>query len=92
MKVEWDVSKNQANFNKHGLKFEDVFTVFESEMVAFEDDRKDYGEKRYISLGLLAGRVIVIVHTVRLDNIRIISMRKANEREKKIYYERLKKN
>lgn len=48
-----------------------------------ENDRNDYGETRYITLGELEKRVIVLVHTKRVGRIRIISMRKANEREKK---------
>jgi uncharacterized DUF497 family protein len=51
-----------------------------------------HGEHRYVTLGQLAKRVVVIVHTQRGDKIRIISLRKANEREKKIYNERLKKS
>lgn len=92
MNFEWNYGKNHSNFQKHGLKFEDAILVFAENTVTFEDDRKDYGEKRYLTLGQLDQRVVIIVHTFREDNIRIISMRKANEREKKIYYERLKKN
>ena len=58
--------------------------------VTFVDDRFDYGEERFITLGLLAGRVVVIAHAPRGDDItRIISMRKANRREQKIYQKRL---
>ncbi len=92
MHLEWDNKKNKINFEKHGVRFEDASWVFDGETITFEDDRKDYGERRYITLGLLERWVIVVVHTLRNDNVRIISMRKANEREKKIYYERLKKN
>lgn len=92
MKLEWDNQKNLANFKKHGLSFEDAKAVFDSETITFLDDRQDYGEERFITLGTLIGRVVVLVHTLRGENIRIISMRKANEREKKIYQERLSKN
>ena len=58
--------------------------------VSFVDDRFDYGEERLITLGMLVGRVIVIAHALRGDDTtRIISMRKANRREQKIYQERL---
>ena len=92
MDFEWDNAKNQTNFEKRGLRFEDAALVFENETFTFLDDRKDYGEKRYVTLGQLAKRVVVMVHTQRNDKMRIISLRKANEREKKIYYERLKKS
>ena len=74
---------------KHSLNFEDAHFVFESPTVTFEDDRYNYGEKRYITLGLLAQREILIVHTQRAEQTRIISMRKANARERKIYKKRL---
>ncbi len=57
-----------------------------------EDDRFTYGEERLITLGLLAGRLVVIAHAPRDDGTRIISMRKGNRREQKIYQERLGTN
>ena len=92
VEFQWDEKKSQANLRKHGLSFEDVNIVFAGDTVTFPDDRSDYGEKRYITLGDLVGRVVVIVHTLRGETIRIISMRKANGREKKIYQERPGKN
>jgi len=88
MKIEWDEDKNLSNADKHGLRFEDAPIVFAGNCLTLEDDRFDYGERRLITLGDLAGRVVVIVHTPRGDMTRIISMRKANEREKKFYKER----
>lgn len=89
---EWDEAKSEANFIKHGLSFHDAETVFAGECVTFEDDRFDYGERRLVTLGKLEGRVVVIVHTPRGEETRIISMRKANSREQKIYQKRLEKN
>jgi uncharacterized DUF497 family protein len=89
MTSEWDEAKNRSNFAKHGLDFEDAEQVFSGPCVTFEDDRFDYGEERLITLGLLADRLVVIAHAPRGDSTRIISMRKANRREKKIYQERL---
>ena len=88
MNYEWDETKNRRNRVKHGLAFEDAEQVFAGPCVTFEDDRFDYGELRLITLGLLAGRVVVIAHAPRGEVTRIISMRKANRREKKIYQER----
>ena len=88
MNYEWDEAKNQANFVKHGLWFQDAEQVFASPCVTFEDDRFDYGEVRLLTLGLLAGRLVIIAHAPRKDGSRIISMRKGNRREQKIYKER----
>lgn len=55
----------------------------------FEDTRFNYGEPRFITFGMLEKRLIVIAHTPRGHKTRIISMRKANNREQKIYKERL---
>ena len=88
---EWDKKKNQENLSKHGLDFEDAEIVFSGPCVSFVDDRFEYGEQRFITLGLLQGRTVVIAHTLRGEDTRIISMRKANKREEKIYKERLEK-
>ncbi len=60
-----------------------------SPCVTFEDTRYDYGEPRFVTLGRLEGRTVVIAHTPRGENTRIISMRKANSREQKTHKERL---
>ena len=82
---EWNETKNRANISKHGLSFEDANIVFSGPCVTFEDTRYDYDEKRFVTLGSLAGRVVVIAHTPRDENTRVISMRKANSREQEIY-------
>jgi uncharacterized DUF497 family protein len=82
---EWDEDKNSKNLLKRGLSFEDAEAVFDGPCVTFEDTRQDYGERRMVTFGLLAGRLVVIAHTPRGYNIRIISMRKGNEREQKAY-------
>ncbi len=89
---EWDEKKNTENLLKHGLAFEDAETVFSGQCLTFEDTRHDYGEQRFVTLGALEGRVVVIAHTPRGDRTRIISMRKANGREQKAYQERLEKD
>jgi uncharacterized protein len=86
---EWDKAKNRSDFAKHGLDFEDAEQVLTGPCVRFEDSRFNYGEERLITLGLLAGRVVIIAHAQRGEATRIISMRKANRREQKIYQERL---
>lgn len=89
MIYEWDEAKNRSNFAKHGLDFADAERVLAGPCVTFVDERFGYGEKRLITLGLLAGRVVVIAHAPRGDDkTRIIAMRKANRREQKIYQKR----
>ena len=86
---EWDEAKSRINAAKHGLNFADAETVFQGLCVTFRDDRFDYGEQRFVTLGQLVDRVVVIAHTRRGDKTRIISMRKGNRREQKAYQERL---
>jgi len=92
MRYQWDTSKAALNFDKHGLSFEDAHLVLEADCFTVLDDRKNYGEKRFITFGMLRGRLVVIAHTDREDEVRIISMRKANEREQDSYQERLEAN
>jgi len=87
MHFEWDEQKNQVNIRKHGLDFADALAVFAGVTFTFEDDRFDYEEQRFITLGMLAGKVIVIAHTERDDKVRIISMRKATKYEQKLYFQ-----
>ena len=89
MQYEWSDAKNRSNVAKHGLDFADAEQVFTVPCVTFRDNRIDYGEVRLITLGLLAGRVVVVAHAPRgEETTRIISMRKANRREQKIYQKR----
>ena len=89
MKFEWDARKRASNILKHGLDFADVPQVFDSPMLNRIDDRRHYGEVRHLGMGSLDGRVVLVVYTLRGNTIRIISMRKANERETQIYKKRL---
>ena len=88
MEFEWDPGKRAANILKHGLYFEDAAFVFEGVCFTEEDSRYNYGEARFRSTGTLGGRVVIVIHTRRNNRARIISMRKANEREKKKYQNR----
>ena len=78
---EWNEEKRQLTLEKRGLDFADTALVFADETYDFPDDRKDYDECRIITIGFLLERMVVIVWTPRGENRRIISMRKANERE-----------
>ena len=89
MRIDFDPTKRHWTIETRGLDFADAGTFFEGDVIDILDDRVDYGETRYISVGQLLGRMIVVVWTPRGDMRRIISMRKANEREQARYRERL---
>ena len=76
MKFDWHEQKNQANIAKHELDFADAPKVFQLPLRISLDERQDYGEDRSIGIGLLDGRVVVIVFTETDEQtIRIISLR-----------------
>jgi uncharacterized protein len=81
MHVSYDLSKREKVLADRGLDFEDAVVVFDGLTVEVEDTRKDYGEKRIICYGLLAGRMVVVGYTPRGTVRHIFSMRKANDRE-----------
>ena len=83
MKLSWDEAKRKATLQERGLDFADAGSVFKGVVVTSEDRRNDYGERRFVSAGLMNGRLCVVVWTPRLSRRHIISMRKANEREQK---------
>ncbi len=89
MKFEWDEAKRLANVAKHGFDFVDAMAVFDDDIITIEDDRFEYEEQRFVTLGLLKGRVVVIVHTERGDVTRIISVRKATKNEARSYFEQI---
>jgi uncharacterized DUF497 family protein len=86
MRFEWDEAKRKSNIIKHGLDFVDAKYVFQGITFTFIDDRFDYDEQRFNTLGMLKGIVVAIAHTEQDDLIRIISMRKATKNEQKIYF------
>jgi uncharacterized protein len=90
MRLEWDEAKNVLNMQKHGYDFNDADTLFVGDRLEFLDDRYDYGELRYISLGTIEGRLVVAVYTRRPSAIRLISLRKANSREKERFRKYIK--
>lgn len=89
MEFEWDENKRLFNIRKHGIDFADAEAVFEGDTVTVEDNRFDYGEVRFITLGLLEGDVVVVVHTERKNKIRIISIRKATKNERTNYFQQI---
>lgn len=75
------------NLKEHALDFIDAEEVFEGVTYTYEDDRFRYGEQRFVTLGLLRGNVVSLVHTEEGDHIHVISMRKATRREREIYFQ-----
>lgn len=92
IEIEWDDKKNKTNIERHCLDFSDAWLVFEAPMLTRIDTRKEYGEVRWVTLGQLVTAVVVIVYTKRNNKIRIISLRRANRNERKIYWEKFKQH
>jgi len=93
MQFEWDENKRKLNLKKHNTDFAWAIAVFsDPNRIDKVDDRKNYGEVRIITIGAIeAGEiletVVVVVSTDRKGNIRIISARRANKKEKSYYYD-----
>jgi uncharacterized protein len=86
VEFEWDERKRKSNLNKHKIDFADAEIVFSGTVITIPDERKDYDEVRWFSLGLLEDVVVAVSHTDRDERIRIISMRKAERYESEIYF------
>lgn len=82
----WSEAKRVRNRRDHGLDFADAAAVFEGATFTFEDDRFAYSERRFVTLGLLSGIPVSIVHTEEPHEIRIISLRKATSREAALFF------
>ena len=90
MRYTHDPKKRAANLKKRGYDFKDASQIIEgAATVTFEDRRFDYDEQRFITLGMLRGELVVIVTAETDEEIRVISMRKAERHEEKIYYSNL---
>jgi uncharacterized DUF497 family protein len=90
MTVEFDEAKRARTLTERGLDMARADEVFDGASLTVEDDRVEYGETRYFTIGFLDERMVVLVWTPRGDVHRIISMRKANDREKAIYEPRFR--
>jgi uncharacterized protein len=89
MEFEWDDDKARENLAKHHIDFYDAISVFD-DTLAWEgmDDRLDYTEERFIRIGMVKGRLILVVYTMRgEDTRRIISARLPTPRERRKYHE-----
>lgn len=85
MSITFDTAKRDKTLAERDLDFADCASVFEGKTLTREDRRQNYSEPRFQTVGYLSKRMVVIVWTPRGKGRRIISMRKANEREKAIF-------
>ena len=89
MEFEWDEAKNLKCFESRGFSFQFAARIFADEnRITQLDGRQEYGEARFQFTGTISGRLFVVVFTRRKQKIRIISARKANEREVRYYEEK----
>ena len=82
MRVTFDPAKRVRTLDERGLDFEDAELVFAGTTIEIDDTRRNYGERRIICYGILAGRIVVVGYTPRGSARHVFSMRKANDREK----------
>jgi uncharacterized DUF497 family protein len=90
MQFDWELSKAESNYRKHGVRFPECLPVFEDDYaITVTDQESDPGEMRFASIGMgVKGRVLVVIYTYRGANIRIISSRLAEPHERTQYEER----
>ena len=92
MEFVWDEPKNESNIRKHGLDFADAHRIFASPVLVARDEREEYGEERWVGIGLLDLRAVVVVFSEPDERtIRIISLRKALRHERERFEEHLQK-
>jgi uncharacterized DUF497 family protein len=88
--ISFDPAKSERNVADRGLPFTLVLQLDWSNAMIREDVRKNYGERRYVALGMIGGRLHVVVFTPRMDKVHVISLRRANQREVKSYEQKIK--
>lgn len=81
----WDGAKRETNLKKHGIDFIGAERIFEGYTATVEDQRWRYGEQRFVTFGILDGRLVAVAHTERNEVIRIISIRRATNSEERSY-------
>lgn len=96
MKIEYDRAKRAWTLKERGIDFKAAEAVFEGPAITVEDFRHDYGERRFVTVGLLNERVVIVIWTPRGTAAepvrRIISMRKANAREVEVFWDQLQED
>ncbi|CZT33774.1 hypothetical protein GA0004734_00007960 [Rhizobium sp. 9140] len=87
MELEWDEEKRQKNLRERGIDFASAAAMDPSSALTAIDSRSDYGEMRFLVFGFIEARLHVLCWTPRDGRMRVISLRKANEREQKAYFD-----
>jgi uncharacterized DUF497 family protein len=87
MPFEWDEDKRKSNLKEHAFDFADAAAVFDGLTATYEDDRFAYGEQRFVTLGLLRGVPVSIVHTEEQEILRVISFRRASNHETEFLFQ-----
>ena len=90
MRFEWDEAKRLSNLRRHGFDFRDGEKIFAGETASFLDNRFDYDETRFLTIGILDGRVVAVIHTETNEVTRIISIRKALKNEEETYFKEVR--
>ena len=85
MNIEFDAAKDEANIAKHGVSLALAAEIEWTDVLCAPDSRRDYGELREIGFAVIAQRLYVVVFVQRGQMMRVISLRKANSREVKLY-------
>jgi hypothetical protein len=85
MQITFDAAKDALNVSKHGVPLSEAEKLEWDEALIWQDTRRDYGEVRMIALGAIGERLYCVVYVDREDARRVISLRNANNREKKLY-------
>lgn len=85
MAYEYDERKSERTLQVRGIDFEFATRIFDGDYLEIQDDRREYGERRFLVIGPIEGRLFAVVYTWRNGRRRIISARRANRRERDAY-------
>jgi uncharacterized protein len=85
VEFEWDEAKRIGNLRKHGVDFVHVSDFDWETAVRIEDDRRHYGEERWLALGKVGERLHTLVYTIRSGRTRVISLRRSKRQEVAVY-------
>jgi uncharacterized protein len=88
VEFDWDPAKSEATEHRRGIGFDRAAEIFTGRTIEWPDDRKDYGESRIRAVGESNGELLNVVYTRRGDTVRIISARRANQKERALWHSR----
>ena len=89
MEFEWDEDKRQRIWRERGIDILRAALIFEGPVLTKADDRRDYGEERLISIGLVDGTCYVVVHTRRESTTRLVTAWKGGRHDRELYQARI---